>query len=84
MVRSVSSFFCLVNENFFNCTSTVPAVFFILSRFLLSVYDVTLTSNVLFVHSFMQFQLNCVLDVIFHFLCRVFLIALKRSLLQLY
>ena len=35
------------------------------SRFLLRPYDVTTTSNLLFVHSFMQFQLNCVRDVIF-------------------
>ena len=29
-------------------------------------YDVTTTSNLLLVHSFMQFQLNCVRYVIFH------------------
>ena len=38
---------------------------FISSRFLLRPYDVTTTSNLLFVHSFMQFQLKCVRDVIF-------------------
>ena len=36
------------------------------SRFLLWPYDFTTTSNLLFVHSFMQFQVNCVRDVIFH------------------
>ena len=35
------------------------------SRFLLRPDDVTTTSNLLFVHSFMQFQLKCVRDVIF-------------------
>ena len=41
-------------------------VFFISSsRFLLRPDDVTTTSNLLFVHSFMQFQLKCVRDVIF-------------------
>ena len=42
-------------------------VFFISStRFLLQQYDVTKTSNLLFVHSVIQFQLKCVRDVIFH------------------
>ena len=41
--------------------------FFILSlRFVLRPYDVTITANLPFVHSFMQFQLNCVRDIIFH------------------
>ena len=39
-------------------------LFFISSRFLLRPYDVTTTSYLLFIHSFMQFQLNCVRDVI--------------------
>ena len=40
-------------------------VFFISLRFLLRTYDVTTTSNLLFVHSFMQFHLKCVREVIF-------------------
>ena len=48
---------------------SVPEVFRLCfissSRFLLRPNDVTTTSNLLFVHSFMQFQLNCVRDVIF-------------------
>ena len=43
----------------------LPAMFFSSSRFLLRPYDVTTTSNLLFVHSFMQFELKCVCDVIF-------------------
>ena len=44
----------------------LPAMFFISSsQFLLRPYDVTTTTNLLFVHSFMQFQLKCVRDVIF-------------------
>ena len=35
------------------------------SQFLLRPCDVTTTSNLPFVHSFMQFQLNCLRDVIF-------------------
>ena len=60
--------FCLVNENSLNCTSglVLLCLFISSSRFLLRLYDVTITSNLLFVHSFMQFHLNCVLDVIFH------------------
>ena len=41
-------------------------LFISLSRFLLRPFDVTATSNLLFVHSFMQFQLKCVRDVISH------------------
>ena len=41
-------------------------VFISSTRFLLRPYDVTAPSNLLSVHSFMQFQLNCVCDVIFH------------------
>ena len=40
-------------------------MFLISSRFLLRPYDVTITSNLLFVYLFMQFQLNCMRDVIF-------------------
>ena len=59
--------FCLVNENALNCTSgRVLLCFFSSSIFLLRPHDVTTTSNLLFVHSFMQFKLRCVLDVIFH------------------
>ena len=67
IVRSRSSF-CLVNENSLNCTSGLVLLCFFISssRFLLRPYDVTTTSNLLFVHSFMQFQLNCVRDVIFY------------------
>ena len=36
------------------------------SRFLLRPFDVTITSNMLFVRSLKQFVLNGVLDVIFH------------------
>ena len=38
--------------------------FFISLGFLLRPYDVRTTSNLLFVHWFMQFQLKCVRDVI--------------------
>ena len=38
-------------------------VFFV--KFLLRPYDVTIPSNLLFVHSFMQFQLKWLRDVIF-------------------
>ena len=41
-------------------------LFFISSRLLLRPYDVTTSSSLLFAHSFVQFQLNCVHDVIFH------------------
>ena len=60
-VRSRSSFL-LVNENSLNCTSGLVLLCFFISssQFLLRPYDVTTTSNLLFVHSFMQFQLNCV------------------------
>ena len=60
--------FCLVNENSLNCTSgLVLLCFFFISssRFLLRPYDVTTISNLLFVHSFIQFQLKCVCDVFF-------------------
>ena len=40
-------------------------VFLDLSRFLLRSYDVKATSNLLFVLSFMQFQLNCVTSCFF-------------------
>ena len=39
-------------------------VFILPSRSLLRPYDVTTTSSLLFVHSFMQLQLNCVRNVI--------------------
>ena len=62
IVRSRSSF-GWVNENFLNYTSgRVLLCFFISSS---RPYDVTTTSNLLFVHSFMQFQLNYVRNVIF-------------------
>ena len=51
------------------------------SRFLLRPGNVTTTSNLLFVHSLMQFQLKCVCDVIFVFLVdRVFLIRVIKFL----
>ena len=58
-------------------------VFFISSSpFLLRPYDVTTTSNLLFVHSFMQFQLKCVRDVIFRFFFeRVFFICVIKVLI---
>ena len=37
------------------------------SRFLLRPYGVIFNSNLLFLHSFIHFQLNCVRDVIFHY-----------------
>ena len=40
--------------------------FFISSWFLFWPYDVTTTSKLLFVHLFIQLQLNCACDVIFH------------------
>ena len=46
------------------CKSGLALLCF-LSRFLLRPYDVTIISNLLFVHSFMQFLLKCVCDVIF-------------------
>ena len=48
-------------------------VFIASSRFLLRPYDVTTTSNLLYVHSFMQFQLECVCDVFLLLMERVFL-----------
>ena len=44
---------------------TCPVMFFISSsRFLLRSYEVTTTSNLLLVHSFLRFHLNCVRNVI--------------------
>ena len=42
--------FCLVNENFLNCTSGLVLLCFFISssRFLLRPYDVTTASNLLF------------------------------------
>ena len=59
--------FCLVNENSLNCISGLVLLCFFISssRFLLRPYDVTTTSSLLFVHSFMQFELKCVCEVIF-------------------
>ena len=60
----------LVSRFLFNSrTAIAGAIFglllvFLSSRFLLRPYDVTTTSNLLFVHSFMQFHLKCVRDVI--------------------
>ena len=63
IVRS-RSIFCLVNENSLNCRSgRVPLCFFLFRRHDFC-YD-HMTSQPLFVHSFMQFQLNCMCDVIF-------------------
>ena len=60
----------LISRFLFNSrTAIAGAIFglllvFLSSRFLLRPYDVTTTSNLLFVHSFMQFHLKCVRDVI--------------------
>ena len=63
--HSRSSFFCLVNENSLNCTSGLALLCFLFRRHDFC-YD-HMTSQPLFVHSFMQFQLNCMCDVIFRF-----------------
>ena len=71
--RQPLSGYCLVALLFNSRTAKAGAiiglllVFFISSRFLLRPYDVTTTSNLLFVHSFMQFQLKCVRNVIFRY-----------------
>ena len=59
----VSSF----SFNSLDCISGLVLLCFFISssRFLLRPYNATTTSNLLFVHSFMQFQLKCVRDVIF-------------------
>ena len=78
---SFVSFYCsqtkfrnhITHATFFNSRIAIAGaivglllVFFITSlRFLLRPYDVTITSNLLFVHLFMQFQLKCVFDIIF-------------------
>ena len=41
-------------NNFLNCISGLVLQYFILSRFLLWPYNITITSNLIFVHSFMQ------------------------------
>ena len=64
--RSRSSFLFSQWKFFELYVRTCPALFFISSsRFLLRPYDVTTTSNLLFVHLFMQFHLKCVRDFIF-------------------
>ena len=51
----------------------IPAMFCISpSRFLFRPYDATTTSNLLFTHSFLQFQLKFVRDVVFRSKCIVF------------
>ena len=67
MVSALSKIFCKVPMTRVG-SGILLAMFFILSaRFFLRPYDVTATSVLLF-HSFMQYQLICVRDVIFPFL----------------
>ena len=58
--------FCLVNENYLNCRSGLVLLCFSSSTgFLLRPYDITIFSNPSSAHALMQFQLNCLRDVIF-------------------
>ena len=86
IVRSRSSFLFSQWKFFELYVKTCPPMFFLFrTQFLLRPDDVTTTSNLLFVHSFMQFQLNCMRGVIFRsywseFFLFICLIKLKVTL----